>query len=352
MTEQASPDQSRPSGRASRWGLYLPFVLFGVICAAWSAYWFVARSVVIGGIDRAIADAAGRGDQWSCVDRSVTGFPFRIEVRCSGIRLARSAAAGVVALTTGPVVAVGQPQTPGHVIVQAQGPASLRFADGTTAELRWEQLEASHRARSGQLERTSLNLKRPVASVRPAQGEAVTVSSQQLEAHLRRNPSRAPGEQALDLVLRAGQLASSHLDALFGDTNASEVDLQVTAVRADLLAHGFTPAALEQWRLQLGKLDVTRFALAKGIKRVEARGEIALDEQRRPSGRIEPSVANIDQFAGIRLRGGAMDLMSALSGRQGGGADGLRPLPALEMREGRVAFGPVRLPGVRLDPLY
>jgi hypothetical protein len=64
-------------------------------------------------------------------------------------------------------------------------------------------------------------------------------------------------------------------------------------------------------------------------------------------------VANIDQFAGIRLRGGAMDLAAALSGRPAPtSTDALRPLPALEARDGRVFLGPIRLPLPALEPLY
>jgi hypothetical protein len=48
-----------------------------------------------------------------------------------------------------------------------------------------------------------------------------------------------------------------------------------------------------------------------------------------------------------------MDFASALSGRpQPASPDGARPLPTIDIRGGRVGFGPIRLPLPPLQPLY
>lgn len=360
MTAPTSPSSTEPRApRRTRWGLYLPLVALAAIVAGWSAFWYVARNLVENGISRAIADAAQRGDAWTCRDRTIGGFPFRFEIRCSDLTLARSASGGVVRLSTGPVLVVGQPHTPAHLIMQADGPLRADLADGRRIEVRWDLAEASRSARNGELERFSLDVRKPVVSITaagasPAAGGSVsTISAAALEAHLRRNPALPAADGARDLFLRIGQMASGDLDGLLGDANPADVELQAMVNRSELLANGLTPATLEAWRVAGGRLEMTRFALRKGIKRIEAKGEFALDEERRVAGRIEPSVANIDQFAGIRLRGQAMDLASALSGRpRPEGADGLKPLPAIDLRGGRVGFGPVRLPLPPLAPLY
>lgn len=345
-------DSPPAPSRASRWGLFLPFIVFGLICLGWTAYWFIARSVVLSGIDREIEQAAARGDSWTCANRSVAGYPFRLEISCDSLALARTASAGVVAFRTGPLLVIGQPMTPHHVIIQTQGPATGRLADGTAFEARWDRLEASRRAPGGELERFSLDSRKPVVVIGPQTPQPVTLSAQQLEFHLVRNPTRAAQERALDAFLKVTQLASAQLDTLLGDQNPSDIEIQAVIGRADLLAHGLAPVAIEQWRQQQGKIEFPQAVLKKGVKRIEAKGQLTLDEQRRIAGRIEPAVANLDQIAGIRLRGGAMDFMSALAGRGGPAADGLRPLPALEMKEGRIALGPLRIPALRLDPLY
>jgi hypothetical protein len=348
---QAQQPKTRSGGM--RWGLYLPIIVLGLIVGGWSTFWYVARGLVGSGIDKAIADASARGDIWTCLNRSISGYPFRLEIRCSDVTLARNVTAGVTKLSTGPTVFIGQPHTPGHVIVQLDGPLVADLADGRRVNARWELAEASRRASGAELERLSIDVRKPVIAISSGQGTVSTISAATLEAHLRKNPTRPQSDRANDVVLRASQMVSGDLDALLGDTNNSDLDIQITATRTDALTAGLTPATMEAWRVAGGLLEFTRITLKKGIKHIEARGQLGLDDDRRIVGRIEPSAANIDQFAGIRLRGGAMDLAAALSGRaQPVGPDGLKPLPALDLRGGRVSLGPIRLPIPPLQPLY
>jgi hypothetical protein len=338
--------------RLSRWGLYLPFLAFGLICAGWSAWWLVVRGAVASGIDREIAQAATRGDIWTCANRTVTGFPFRIEVRCTALALTRTLPGGSLSFATGPLTVVGQPQRPSHIIAEAAGPARVSFPDGRVVEARWDTLEASRRMREGQLERFALIAKKPVVTVTQG-GATTTLSAGELAVNARRNPARPAQDDAVDLAVQVAALVSGELDALLGDANASTLELLSTISRASVFATGLTPANLEAWRAGSGAVEITRLNLRKGVKQLDATGRLAIDANRRLTGRIEPSVANIDQFAGIRLRGGAMDLAAALSGRPApASADALRPLPALEARDGRVFLGPIRLPLPALEPLY
>jgi hypothetical protein len=349
----AAPHAAQGGWRHGRWGLYAPFLLLGLVVAGWSAYWVIARGVVVTGLERAVAEAAAHGEVWTCRDRQVSGYPFRIEVRCAEVTLSRQASAGVVEASLGGVVAVGQPQTPSHIVFEAVGPLALRFAGGARATAEWERAQGSHRQTGGELERVSLALTRPVFSVAGMGPKVTTVSAATGELHIRRHPTRAPEEGARDLFVRLAQLASGDLDAVFGDANPSDIELQAVVSRAGVLGQGVTPAALEAWRLQGGQGELTRFALTKGLKRIEAQGVLGLDAERRLTGRIEPSIANIDQIGGVRLRGGALDLAGALSGRPPpASADGLRPLPAIDLRGGRLSLGPIRLPAPAFGPLY
>jgi hypothetical protein len=339
--------------RGFRWGLYLPLILLALVVVAWSGFWLVARSLVSNGIDNAMDEARARGDVWTCTDRSISGYPFRIEVRCKDVTLTRNSTAGVVRLSSGPLVAIGQPHTPNHVIVQGAGPLNAQLADGRRIAVSWDLAEASRRTRSGTLERMSLDMRKPVVTLTRPDGTVATYVARQFEGHVRRNPTRPEADKAQDLFVRIAQMSAGDLDALLGDANPSDIDLQATTSQSDQLARGLTPTGLEGWRLAGGKLDLTRFSLKKGLKLIEATGSFGLDDARRLEGRIEPAVANIDQFAGIRLRGGAMDFASALSGRpQPASPDGARPLPVIDIRGGRVGFGPIRLPIPPLQPLY
>lgn len=362
---------STAAPRRSRFWLYLPFILLAVVAVLWSAFWFVVRDRVTTAVDTALARELERGRSWSCADRSVTGYPFRVELRCSGLTLTSNRWGDEVRITTGPLVALGQIYTPRQVILQMTGPMQATLPGGRNADIGWSRLEASARLSMSGPERVSLVAHEPVVTLRSPEPDgslrSESARSTMLEAHLRPNPQGFAGEHKVDVSLAAAGVVAASFDALLlqlwqGDADpetmkalASPGDYEVQATVSQALAFrgGFNPQTLESWRLASGLLEVTRLALAKGTMRLEARGLLALDEARRPAGRIMPAVAGIDRIGGMRIGG----LMSGLGAVLGGGkqqevSPGMTPLPAVALREGRVFVGPLRLPLAPLAPLY
>jgi hypothetical protein len=158
------------SSRSSRAWLYAPFLLLLVLALGWTAFWFVVRGRVIDAVDAALAREAGLGRSWSCTDRSVTGFPFRVELRCSTLALASARWGEAVRVQTGPAVAVGQIYTPNLVIAQITGPLQATLPEGRKLDLGWTRLEASLSHAAGGPERVSLVVTAPDAAA-PAADE-------------------------------------------------------------------------------------------------------------------------------------------------------------------------------------
>src|SRR6185437_2528114 len=98
--------------RRNRFWLYAPFTLLILIAIAWSAGWFVVRDRAVAAIDRFLAVEAAAGRQWTCADRSVSGYPFRIEVSCETVTVRR----GPVTASAGRLLAVAQVYKPRHII--------------------------------------------------------------------------------------------------------------------------------------------------------------------------------------------------------------------------------------------
>jgi hypothetical protein len=69
--------------KPSRWKLYLPFVASAVVAVGWSAFWKVAAGMTETGLDDWFVQERAQGREWSCPNRSVGGYPFRLEVRCA-----------------------------------------------------------------------------------------------------------------------------------------------------------------------------------------------------------------------------------------------------------------------------
>ncbi len=343
--------------RRSRFWLYAPFIILALLAAGWSSLWALARAKVDQELDAGIAREARAGRNWTCRDRHVGGYPFRIEVRCGSLALVSSRWGDEVRVDAGPAVAVAQVATPGHIILQMSGPLLAVLPQGRKAELNWKQFDASLRLSGLAFERLSLALSEPVLTVaEPGQAAAEAWRAMAAEAHLRPHPQRFASEGTVDLAVSAKGGVLPVLDALLGNADIADLDLQASLSRALNFRRGFNPDALEAWRNEGGGLEMTKLVLNKGSARLEATGRIALDEARRPGGQVDAAVAGIDRVAGIRVGGLAGGLGSLLGRRSGApennAAAGLTPLPPLVLRGGRVYLGPLRLPLQPLAPLY
>ncbi|WP_186419147.1 DUF2125 domain-containing protein [Bosea sp. CS1GBMeth4] len=351
------PDAT-PTRRHGRVWLYAPFALLALLAAGWSGIWGFARSKVDQELDAGIAREARAGRNWTCRERSVGGYPFRIEVRCASLTLTSSRWGDEVKVDAGPAVAVAQVWTPGHIILQMTGPMLANLPQGRKAALDWKEFAASLRLSGLAFERFSLVLDEPVLTVtEPGQAAAETWRASAAEAHLRPNPQRFASDGTVDLAVNARGGVLPALEALIGNGQAADLDLQASLSGAPAFRRGFNPDALEAWRTAGGGLEVARLAVVKGPTRLEATGRIALDETHRPSGRIDAAVAGIDRIAGVKVGGLTAGLGALFGGRAGDGAQGnaaagLAPLPPIVLREGRVFLGPLRLPLQPLLPLY
>ncbi|HEV2559547.1 MAG TPA: DUF2125 domain-containing protein [Microvirga sp.] len=337
----------------SRFWLYAPFVLLGLVAVAWTGAWTLIRGRVVEGADRWLAAEAQAGRQWTCQDRQVGGYPFRIEVSCASLTLQGDGVSG----SLGRVHSVAQVYQPGHVITEIAGP--MRFTDGrVNVEGTWRLLETSLRGSSRGFQRASLLAEGAQFQITGAAPEPLALSSERLEAHLRPNPSRA-AERAFDAAVRASQARLPFVDALVGGGEPTNVQLDLTATEAEGFRGRPAVDEIERWRQANGKLDILQLSLAKGARRMEATGALRLDELRRPAGQLNVAAAGLDglinNLTGNRVGG---NLLGALLGQaprpqgQAAGSNGLSNLPPFRIEDGRVLFGPFAVPNLRLPPLY
>jgi hypothetical protein len=337
--------------RQSRFWLYGPVALLAILAAAWSGFWFYAHGRVVAELDKAIAKEAERGRTWTCNNRSVGGYPFRIELRCDSLTLTSTRWGEAVRVETGPTLAVGQIYSPGLVIVEATSPARVTLPEGRILDITWKQLDSSLAWREPQ--RFALVAAEPKITLTTPGQAAETWRSATLEAHLRRNPDRAAADQAVDIALSATGTVLPVIDALLGTTDAGTIDLQATLTQSEAFRQGFNPDALEAWRNANGVLDLARLTATKGAARVEGNGQLLLDPTHRVGGDLQIAAAGIEQIGGVRIGNLLGGLGSLLGGRGNASTTpGLTPLPPVSLREGRVFLGPIRLPLKPLLPLY
>jgi hypothetical protein len=344
--------------RRSRYWLFAPFVLLALLAAGWTAVWFVIRARTAEGLDSWLANESVAGRRWECPERAIGGYPFRIEVACARVSLQSRD----LTLAAGRLSTVTQIYQPRHTIAELEGP--LRVAGpGVNLEGNWVSLRASiHRAPQA-LQRASLVVEDGSMKASGLPFGDLSASGRRFEAHLR--PAASPqGESAFDIAASAAGASVPILDPILGGTEPLDAELQLVATQARIGA--LRRDEIERWREAGGRILVNALSLAKGPRRLEAKGELALDDLRRPTGRVDVAAAGLRDLlatiTGGRMPGAAGGVLGSLlqprnrqfpseSGAQAAGAK-LTPLPPIRLENGRVLVGPFTVPGLRLAPLY
>ena len=362
----AAPGAATAKPAGSRRGLFLPYILLAALALVWTVAWFMIRARAEREIDGWLAAEATAGRQWTCTDRSLTGFPFRLELRCASLAFARSDGR----FSLGPVTALVQVYAPRHAIFEIGGPFKVQQGE-LTADATWDKLEGSFHGASGGFSRVSLVADRPRGSVTGAAPEPVTFSVRHLETHARPTPGRFETDGAVDVNLSAKEVALPLVDALAGSGAPADLALDATINRAASLRTGRLDQELERWRQAGGSLDVALLSVVKGDSRLQARGSLGLDEAHRLMGKLDLRTAGLEslvtQVVGRQLGADRGALIGGLVGKllgnksfgapaedaapQAGGTP-LKALPPLKFAEGRMTLGPFVVPNVALTPLY
>jgi hypothetical protein len=339
--------------RYSRFWLYTPFVLLLLVAIAWSVAWFLIRNRAAETLDAWLETEARNGRQWTCANRTIVGYPFRIEVVCDTLALKQ----GAVNASFGRTEAIAQVYQPRLVIAEIAGP--LRVSDGkVTVQGQWDLLQASIHASQTGLQRLSLAATAPKLTVTGLLPQEIATSGQHLELHLRPNPSRA-AEKAYDAALEVRQAIIPALDALIGGAEPTDLNADATVTQATGFQGRPLSQELDRWRSAGGTLDILMLSAAKGQRRVEAKGTLNLDEMHRPAGQLSLAAAGLDgligNITGNRTGGALLGALLGQNPRAQGGNNAkpqLAQLPPLTLNNGFLAMGPFVIPNVKLPPLY
>lgn len=121
------PDPTPPRKR-SRLGLFLPFVLAGLVVIAWTAAWFWARGEAQARMDAGVETLRRAGYQVSWKERSVGGYPFRFNITLTEARVREPSGWGLEAPVLEGQARVSSPTS--WVIAAPQGATFVRPVGG------------------------------------------------------------------------------------------------------------------------------------------------------------------------------------------------------------------------------
>jgi hypothetical protein len=346
-------DASRPPKRYSRVGLYVPIFAVITLAIGWSIFWYISATITGREIGAWIKREAEDGRNWTCPERSVGGYPFRIEITCNNPSFTGPAAGIPVAGKLGGIHLVAQIYNPKLIVGEADGPFELTLPqEGSQTNVNWKLLQISVRGGPDALQRASLVADEIAFNVAVANGRTFSGRADNLQVHLRRG---AEEQHAYDFAITATNTASPDLDNTTGINAPATLQAHGTVTQADSIGAGTIPQLLERWRTAGGSLVLNNAAIIKGRLNAQGIGTLRIDGTHRLDGRIDITASGL---APVLQRYGIAPQVLDIGGLIGGLLTGRAPAPgtgqlhlALTFDSGQLGLGPIR--GLALlPPLY
>jgi hypothetical protein len=287
-----------PAPRRSSRRIFLPTILLGIVAIGWSGFWWYASRRVDHEMDRFIARQAKLGRQISCNDRTVGGYPFRIEVHCASPKVEGTRAGKEFSANLGEINAVAQVYQPNKVVLEAKGPMMVvdKDGDGTTVTSNWSSAEASASLWTSGPENADVVIKGLTTTVNRG-GETVDMlAGANIEAHVRvaQGPNAEPG--SYDLAADVDAKTVAPVDMFLGSASPLQAKFRGTITKIDL-----SPMPMEDrlrdWAENGGSLIVTQAQLDRGPSSIKASGLVGLETSGHPSGDLTVALAGVNELA-------------------------------------------------------
>lgn len=217
-----------------------------LVCGAVAAAWFFVAQQ----IDQQIQTAINDPDvNLECADRSVSGFPFRFDVRCINATLQ----SGDATISIPKIEATALFYRPTHILAFIEGPIDYQNAfTGAKKQLRFELAEASARANfSMQLQRVSVQLLKPVWSDQLI-GTVDVANADLIEAHLLAHAEKETGFFAYAKFdnVQSPQMGVESLN--------TQIEAEITTLDQNFSNWVF-PQTLQQFAAEKGQLLIEKY---------------------------------------------------------------------------------------------
>ncbi|HEY0218866.1 MAG TPA: DUF2125 domain-containing protein [Afipia sp.] len=287
--------------RRRRWLIFVAPGLFFGLAAVWSAFWFYAASQVDEKFDGWRTQEAKSGRTYECADRSVAGFPFRLEVRCGKpvISLAAQTAAQLasrVPLTArlGEILAVAQVYDPTRVIAEFKGPVTVsESGQPAFAVANW----SLGRASAGGLpavQRVSMEFNDPAVDLIRGTEQTQLLRARHAEWHVRVVEGTPSDNPVIETALQLKAANVQGLHPLLAEPFDADIRAQLRGLK-DFSPKPW-PTRFRDIQQSGGRIDFSQSRFQQGDTIGVAAGSLGLTPDGYLEGELQMSVAGFERL--------------------------------------------------------
>src|SRR5882724_8548010 len=287
--------------RRPLWRLFFLPILLLVAAMAWSAFWLFAASRVDGAADAWRAQEARSGRVYDCARHSVVGFPFRLEVRCSGASVSlRSQSAQQVATQTSvtakldEILVVAQAYDPKLLIAEFAAPATISDRDeAPSMVVNWSKARSSAVGLPAVPQRASIVFDDPEVNRFNGSMQAPLARAKHIELHGRLVEGSPADHPVIETVLKieAGSVQEVH------PLLAQPFDADVRTMLSGLEDCSPKPWPVRFREIQAagGHVEIVQSRIQQGDLIAVAAGKLGLTANGRLDGELQMTVAGIEK---------------------------------------------------------
>ncbi len=286
--------------RRPLWRLFIMPVLLVFAAAAWSAFWFYSASKVDETADAWRAREARSGRVYDCARRSVTGYPFRLEVRCDGASVSLSSQTAEAA-TQPPITAkldqilvVAQVYDPKLLIAEFTAPATISDRNGGPSMIaNWRTARSSIVGLPAVPQRVSLVFDDPAIDRVNGPTQTALALAKHVELHGRIAEGSPTDHPVIETVVRIESGSLQDVHPLLAQPFDADVRAKLSGLK------DFSPKPWPQRFREIqaagGRVEIVQSRIAQGDVIAVAAGTLGLSAEGRLDGELQMTVAGLEK---------------------------------------------------------
>lgn len=288
--------------RRRLWPVFTMPVL--VLCAAgaWSVFWFYAASQVDEKFDGWRTREAKSGRTYQCANRSVTGFPFRMEVNCDNpvvtlVSQTPEQAADRIKLKARlkSILVLAQIYDPTRIIAEFTGPAIVSSgSEPASFSANWALGRASVAGLPVMPQRVSFAFDNPAVDRIDSGAQSPLFRAAHLELHMRLLEGSAAENPAIEVALQlaAGSIQSLH--PVLAEPFDADIRAQLRGLKN--LSPKPWPERFREIQAADGRLDFTQSRVQRGETVAVAAGSLGITPNGFLDGELKMTVSGIEKI--------------------------------------------------------
>ena len=287
--------------RRPLWRLFIAPVLLLIAAAAWSAFWFYSASRVDVVADAWRAREAQSGRVYDCARRSVSGYPFRLEVRCDGARVSllsqtagQAAAQAPITAKLGTILVVAQVYDPKLLIAEFTAPATISDPNSSSSMIvNWRTARSSIVGLPGIPQRVSLVFDDPALDRVKGSLQTPLLRAKHIELHGRIAEGSPSDHPVIETVLRVAGGSNQEVHPLLAQPFDAEVQAKLSGLKD--FAPKPWPERFRELQAAGGHAEIVQSRIQQGDLIAVATGTLGLTAEGRLDGELQMTVAGIEQ---------------------------------------------------------